>query len=129
MKTNKTQTRIPTLQRLMANVSPSASYGHTGETRSESDVGVSTQRLIVDSARSNGKSRMGRNDEDAFSFALAGFSGSRTKNAAVQIATSAVVPFLSEISVKTVFQVLLLSTHACVSAASVQTDIPVTASC
>lgn len=30
-----------------------ASYGHTGETRSESDVGVSTRRLVANRARSN----------------------------------------------------------------------------
>ena len=44
-----------------------ASYGHTGETRSpgpsESDVGVSAQRLVVDSARSNSMNRKGRDDE------------------------------------------------------------------
>jgi len=44
-----------------------ASYGHTGETRSpgpsESDVGVSAQRSVVDSARSNSRKRKGRDDE------------------------------------------------------------------
>jgi hypothetical protein len=45
-----------------------ASYGHTGETRSpwpsKSDVGVSAQRSVVDSARrTNSICRKGRNDE------------------------------------------------------------------
>ena len=64
METKETQTRFPTLQRLMGEVlSLRASYGHTGETRSESDVGVSTHRLIVLSARSNRMCRKGRDDE------------------------------------------------------------------
>jgi len=64
MKTKETQTRFPTLQRLMGKVlSLRASYGHTGETRSESDVGVSTHRLIANRARSNSMCRKGRDGE------------------------------------------------------------------
>ena len=64
METKETQTRFPTLQRLMGEVlSLRASYGHTGETRSESDVGVSTHCLVANRARSNSTCRKGRDDE------------------------------------------------------------------
>ena len=64
METKETQTRFLTLQTLMGKVlSLRASYGHTGETRSESDVGVSTHCLVANRARSNSTCRKGRDDE------------------------------------------------------------------
>lgn len=126
------------LQRLMISLpSDRASYGHTGETRSpwpsESDVGVSTHRSVVHSARSNNMSRNGRDDELCecalvTMLSLSHWQGLAAHGRPVQIATSALCSIPSRHLGQNGLSGLA-AVNTCVSAAIVQTNTSVAANC